>query len=92
LSGPLLTWTKRIWRKSHFSPSQQSIPNHFSLLVNFYSCVHLGYWDRSLQYLIYYTPRVIALLRPNSLPLTLNSAWLLPSHSHLSRLSVYLST
>lgn len=66
---PLLTWTKRIWRKPHFfSPLQQSIPNHFSLLVNFYSRVHLGYWNRSPQYLIYYTPRVIALLKLNSLP------------------------
>lgn len=83
---------KKDLKKITFFPSQQSIPNHFSLLVNFYSRVHLGYWNRSLQYLIYYTPRVIALLRPNSLPLALNSVWLLPSHSHLSRPSIYLST
>lgn len=72
LSRPLLTRTKRIWRKSHFFPL---LRNKAFLITSacwwiFIPVSTWGYWNRSLQYLIYYTPRVIALLRPNSLSLT----------------------
>lgn len=58
-----LTWTKRIRKKITFFPSQQSIPNHFSLLVNFIPCP-LRILKSIAAIFNILPPRVITLLRP----------------------------
>lgn len=95
LSRPLLTRTKRIWRKSHFfpPPSQQSIPNHFSLLVNFYSRVHLGVLKSiAAIFNILHSQGHCSPKTEFPLPHALNSAGWLPSYSNLFRPSGFLSS